>query len=159
MRIKILIILIILPFHSNSIFAKSSNSQFLFQNPRLDTLVVEKQQNIVKIINSGNESRIKKYFREVSASELLKIDSGTIAKAFSKLRANDKVSRTMWILEEVKNRNVEIREYVYKELTRIDYKRPVMVLRHLVNNYFTNYLEPIDSLKLRVNALQRKMNQ
>lgn len=159
MRIKLLIIPIILSFHSNSIFANNTNFHFLLLNPYPDTLIVEKQQNIVKVINSGNETKIKKYFREVSASELLKIDSGTIARAFSKFRTNDKVSRTMWILEEIKNRNVEVREYVYKELARIDYKRPVMVLRHLVNNYFTNYVEPVDSLKLRVNALQRRMNQ
>lgn len=159
MRIRLLIALCFLFILSNSLFAKNSGLQSLTTKLPNDTLIAEKRQSIVKLITSGNEERIKKYFREVSASELLKIDSGTIAKAFIKLKASDKVSRTLWILEEVKNRSSEIREYVYKELGRIDYKRPVMVLRHLVNNYFTNYVEPIDSLKMRVDALQRRMNK
>ncbi len=159
MKVKILIALSTILLLSNTLFAKNSCLQYLTTKQPSDTLIVEKRQSIVKIITSGNEERIKKYFREVSASELLKIDSGTIAKAFSKLRTNDKVSRTLWILEETKNRSSEIREYVYKELIRIDYKRPIMVLRHLVNNYFTNYVEPLDSLKLRVNALQQRMNK
>ena len=159
MKVKIIIALSTILLLSNSLFAKNSSLQSLTTKQPSDTSIVEKRQTIVKIITSGNEERIKKYFREVSSSELLKIDSGTIAKAFSKLKASDKVSRTLWILEETKNRSSEIREYVYKELGRIDYKRPVMVLRHLVNNYFTNYVEPIDSLKMRVDALQRRMNK
>jgi len=122
------------------------------------TIYIENKK-IMKLIVNGKENEIKEYFKNILAEDLLKTDNGTIVKAFSKLNANDKITHTIWILEEVKNRQVDIREYVYTELGKVDFNKPTIVLRHLINNYFTNYSEKEAALAEKVSALQHKMNR
>ena len=123
----------------------------------IDTQPVE--INVYKLIISGKEEKIKKYFREATAEELLKTDSGAIAKAFKRLNTNDKVSRTIWILEETKGRNIEIRDFIYNELLKVDYGKPSFFLNHMINNYFTNYNETDTLLSGKVRKLHGKMNR
>jgi len=122
------------------------------------TIYIENKK-IMKLIVNGKENEVKEFFKNILAEDLLKSDNGTIVKAFSKLNANDKITHTIWILEEVKNRQVDIREYIYTELVKVDFNKPTIVLRHLINNYFTNYSENEAALAEKVTALQRKMNR
>ena len=121
--------------------------------------VSSKNKNIYKLIMSGQENAIKKYFRTVAIDDLIKSDSGAILKAFKRLNTNDKVTRTIWILEELKNRNIEIREYVYNELLKVDFGKPSFFLNHMINNYFTNYTENEVPLAEKVRKLHGKMNR
>jgi len=116
-------------------------------------------KDIYKLITTGQEVEVKRYFQQITFDELIKSDSGVIVKAISKLKSNDKVTRTIWILEEVKNRSFAIKKHLYTELEKVDYKRPSFVLRQLINNYFTNFNETEDTLLLKVSALQKKMNK
>ena len=167
MRIKLIIILSILLTLSSVVLSKNSDSHFnhffslkINSIPNDSAIISQHTDNgFYKLIILGKEEKIKKYFREVTLETLCKNDSGTIAKAFNRINTNDKVTKTIWILEEIKNRNPEIRAYVYNELLRINYKKPPFLLKHLINNYFTNYNEPIDTLKTRINKLQKKMNK
>ncbi len=115
--------------------------------------------NISKIILSGKEDKIKKFFREVSLEQLGRNDSGTMVKSFRRLNTNDKVSRTIWILEVVKNRDAEFRNYIYTEFLKVDYGKPSILLNHMINNYFVNYNEGDTTLTDKVRKLQRKMNR
>lgn len=168
MRITSLIISSILLTLSFSVNAKCTNTRTL--KPKLsenssnglnDSTIINQpaDKNIYKLIISGKEDKIKNYFREVSANELLKVDSGAFTKAFKRLNTNDKVTRTIWILEEVKNRNLEIRAYVYNELLKVDFGKPSFFLNHMINNYFTNYTEKEITLSEKVRKLHSRMNR
>ena len=76
-------------------------------------------KNIYKLIISGQENAIKKHFRTVSFEELIKSDSGAIVKAFKRINTNDKVTRTIWILEEVKTQDIEVRAYIYNDKIQV----------------------------------------
>ncbi len=115
--------------------------------------------NISKIILSGKEDKIKKFFREVSLEQLGRNDSGTMVKSFRRLNTNDKVSRTIWILEVAKNRDAEFRNYIYTVFLKVDYGKPSILLNHMINNYFVNYNEGDTTLTDKVRKLQRKMNR
>lgn len=117
------------------------------------------EKDIYTLITAGQEIDVKSYFKGIAIDELIRSDSGSMVRAISKLKTNDKITRTIWILEEVKNRTVDIKYYVYTELERVDYRRPSFVLRQLINNYFTNYNETETALLDKVNALQKKMNR
>lgn len=168
MRIISLIISSILLTLSFSVNAKCTNTRTL--KPKLsenssnglnDSTIITQlaDKNIYRLIISGKEDKIKNYFREVSANELLKVDSGAFTKAFKRLNTNDKVTRTIWILEEVKNRNLEIRAYVYNELLKVDFGKPSFFLNHMINNYFTNYTEKEITLSEKVRKLHSRMNR
>ncbi|NOU16678.1 MAG: hypothetical protein HOO91_03885 [Bacteroidales bacterium] len=116
-------------------------------------------KNIYKLIAIGQENEIKKYFNEITLDELMRSDTGNIVKAFKKLNTKEKVTRTIWILEEVKNRTFEIKKYVYEELEKVDYNKPSFFLKQLINNYFTNLNEKEVTLTEKVTALQKKMNR
>jgi hypothetical protein len=115
--------------------------------------------NISKIIISGREEKIKKFFREVTFEQLVRNDSGSIPKSFRKLNTNDKVSRTIWILEEIKKRDTELRNYIYTELLKVEYGKPSMLLNHMINNYFVNFDEEDTTLMDKIRKLQSKMNR
>lgn len=123
------------------------------------TVAQQADKNIYKLIISGKEEKIRSYFKEVTADELLKADSGAITKAFKRVNTNDKVTRTIWILEEVKKRDVEIRAYVYNELLKVDFGKPSFFLNHMINNYFTNYPEKEATLSEKVRKIHGKMNR
>lgn len=131
-----------------------------YANKVIDT-VDNKQitNNISIIILSGREEKIKKFFREVTFEQLVKIDSGSIPKSFRKLNTNDKVSRTIWILEEIKKRDTELRNYMYTELLKVEYGKPSMLLNHMINNYFVNFDEEDTTLLDKIRKLQSKMNR
>ncbi len=116
-------------------------------------------RDINKLIISGKEDEIKQYFNEVTADELMRSDSGAIVKAINRLNTNDKVTRTIWILQEVKNRTVEIKTYIYSELIKVEYGKPSFFLKHMINNFFTNYNENEVTLLEKVRKLQKKMNR
>ena len=139
---------------SNSIYAQPNLNQ-----KDSSIIYTAKNTNIYKLILAGRESDIKNHFRIVSFDELTKSDSGAIGKAFKRLNTNDKVTRTIWILEEVKNRNIEIRAYVYNELIKIDFGKPSFFLNRMINNYFTNCPENEVSLAEKVRKLHGKMNR
>lgn len=168
MRITSLIISSILLTLSFSVKAKYANvcaiKPILSQNScngLNDSTIITQlaDKNIYKLIISGKEDKIKRYFREISADELLKADSGAITKAFKRLNTNDKVTRAIWILEEVKNRNLEMRAYVYTELLKVDFGKPSFFLNHMINNYFTNYTEKEITLSEKVRKLHGRMNR
>lgn len=114
---------------------------------------------VYKLIANGKENDIKQYFGNVSFDELVRSDNGAIVKAFSKLSTNDKVTHTIWILEEVKNRSLDIKKHAYTELEKVDYNRPSFFLKQMINNYFTNFNEKEVALLETVSALQKKMNK
>ncbi len=118
-----------------------------------------KKLDINKLITKGKEDEVKQYFKEVTSDELMSADSGAIVKAFNRLNTNDKVTRTIWILQEVKNRTIEIKTYVYSELIKVEYGKPSFFLKHMINNYFTNYNESEATLLEKVKKLQKKMNR
>ena len=154
MRIFRLLITGILMAASASSYAQSTPNN----NDSLLT-ISQKNINIYKLIIAGKESEIKKYFNTVSLDDLIKSDSGAIAKAFKRINTNDKVTRTIWVLEEIKNRNVEVRSYVYSELLKADFGKPSFLLNHMINNYFVNFKESDTTLIEKVRKLQRKMNR
>ncbi|RPH33399.1 MAG: hypothetical protein EHM93_05465 [Bacteroidales bacterium] len=156
MRIIRFIFAGILITFSFSLFAE--HKQFAFQVDN-DTTNYAVNKNIYRLITNGIEKEIKNYFSAVSLDELIKSDSGAIVKAFKRINTNDKVSRTIWILEEVKNRNVEVRAYVYNELLKIDFGKPSFLLNHMINNYFTNYTEKEITLSEKVRKIHKKMNR
>lgn len=144
-------IFLALSFSVNAMHEVLSN-----RNSTTDTL---KGKNLYKLITTGQENEIKQYFRIVSFDELVKSDSGTMVRAINKLKTNDKVTRTIWILEEVKSRPVEIRCQVYNELGKVEYNKPSFFLKQMINNYFTNFIENEDTLLGKVSVLQKKMNR
>ncbi len=154
MRITLLLKAVILMATSNSIYA-----QTILNNKDTSIIVTAKPTNIYKLILSGQENAIKKHFKTVSFDELIKADSGAIVRAFKRLNTNDKITRTIWILEEVKNREIEVRAYIYNELLKIDFGKPSFFLNHMINNYFTNFTENETSLSEKVRKLHGKMNR
>lgn len=156
LKLQILSLLFIIVFYGNA-----SNQTIKFNNLSNDTIsrAISKDISLYKLILSGNEAQIKKYIKGVAPDMLLKVDSGTIAKAFNKLNTNDKVSRTIWILEEAKNREPNVRAYIYSELLRIDFGKPSYLLNHMINNYFVNFIEKDESLYLKIRRLHSKMNR
>lgn len=167
MRITPLIISSILLTLSLSVKAKHTVVNTLkpiYQNSCVginDSLINAQQtdKKIYKLIISGKEDKIKGYFREVSADELSRADSGAFAKVFKRINTNDKVTITIWILEEVKNRDLEIRASVYNQLLMVDFGKPSFFLNHMINNYFTNYPEKEATLSEKVRKLHGKMNR
>ena len=125
-----------------------------------DTLITisSNSKNIYKLITHGKEKVIRDYFKSVTFDELVRADSGDIARAITWLRAKEKVTHAIWILEEVKNCSIDKRGYVYTELEKAEYGRLPFFLKTMVNNYFTNFNEKEVTLQRRVSALQRKMN-
>lgn len=109
------------------------------------------------IILSGKEISIKSYFNAVAYEDLSNQCCDEMINAFNKLIAKDKVTYTIWILEEVKNRSIDIREKVYSTLLKVDYPKPTYLLKPMINSYFTSYREPDDSLAKQVNALHWSM--
>jgi hypothetical protein len=154
MRKNHLFIASILMTMSFSLFAQSTPTSV--NNSLTDSLQVKR---LYKLITHGQEGEIKKYFNEVSLDELIKSDTGTIVKAINRLSTKDKVTHTIWILEEIKNRNFDLRNYIYTELGKVDFNKPNFMTRQLINNYFTNYIEKEVTLTEKVDALQKKMNR
>ncbi len=140
--------------HSDKNF-RSDNCDYY----NLKSNLQSEDKNIYKLITSGQENEVKKYFNEITLDELISSDTGNIVKAFKKLNTKEKVTRTIWILEEVKNRTFEIKKYVYEELEKVDYNKPSFFLKQLINNYFTNLNEKEVTLTEKVAALQKKMNR
>lgn len=153
MRKNLLLISGILLILSTSVLA---SSRLNFTSSLNDSIEVK---GIFKLIFTGQESEIKEYFKNVTFNELAKSDSGSIVKAINFLHTKDKVTHTIWILEEIKNRNFDLRNYIYTELGKVDYNKPNFMTRQLINNYFTNYVEKEVTLIEKVNALQKKMNR
>ena len=120
-----------------------------------DTLY--KECGVRDIILSGKEIDIKGYFKIVAYEDLNKQCCDDILNAFNKLNARNKVTHTIWILEEVKNRSTDIREKIYSTLLKVNYPKPAYLLKPMINGYFTNYREPVDSLAKQVNALHWSM--
>jgi len=119
--------------------------------------IVSTDTDIYKLIVSGQEVDVKNYFKNIPLEELIRSDSGAVVRAINRLKSNDKVTHTIWILEEVKNRNIELRRHIYDELNKVEYSRPPFLLKPFINSYFTNYTEPEDSLVDKVKALHKKM--
>ncbi len=158
MRLKLqtLTLLIIIVINGNA--TNQSIQHNILSNDTI-TRSINSDLSLYKIILSGNEVQLKKYIKAVSSEMLMKIDSGTIAKALNKLNTNDKVSRTIWILEEAKNRDPNVRAYIYSALLRVDYGKPSYLLNHMINNYFVNFGEKEEFLYLKIRKLHSKMNR
>lgn len=120
-----------------------------------DTL--HKECSVHDIILSGKELSIKSYFKTVAYEDLSNQCCDEILSALNELIAKDKVTHTIWILEEVKNRSIEIREKVYSTLLKVNYPKPAYLLKPMINSYFTSYREPDDFLAKQVNALHWNM--
>lgn len=147
MRLHYWVILFCLFFQVN-VFAQEDVGNLKASS---DTLV--KECGIYPIILSGVEQKIKNYFRAVTHEELNNQCCENIVKAFVRLSPKDKVTHTMWILEEIKTRQFDIRAKVYSCLLNVDYPKPNFFIKTMVNNYFTNYKEPDDSLAKQVRRL------
>lgn len=158
MRIIRLIVTSILVAYSILLSADNSANVFQVKSSN-DTTISPLDLDIQRLIVKGVEREIKKYFSTASLAEIIKSDSGAIVKAFKRINTNDKVTRTIWILEEVKNRKGDVREYIYNELLKVDYGKPSFILNHMINNYFVNYKEIDSALTDKVRKLQRKMNR
>lgn len=113
--------------------------------------------NVYQVILSSKEASIRSFFKKVSSDEFDSICTAQILDAFSKLTAKDKVTHTIWILEEVKIRSIDIREKVYFALLKVNYPKPAYMLKPMINSYFTSYREPDDTLAKQVNALHWNM--
>lgn len=150
-RVKFLLIFPFL-FFQGSLFSQECKSSL---NSSSDTLV--KECNIYSIILSGKELNIKNYFNTIAYDDLSNQCCNEIVDAINKLNSKDKVTHTIWILEEVKNRSIDIRGKVYLTLLRVDYPKPAYVLKPMINSYFTSFREPDDSLAKQVNALHWNM--
>ena len=146
-RLHYWLILFCLTFQVN-VFAQESVSNLKASS---DTLVEE--CGVYSIILSGVETKIKNYFRVVTLEELNNQCCENIVKAFVRLSPKDKVTHTLWILEEIKARQLDIRAKVYSCLLDVDYPKPNFFIKTMVNNYFTNYKEPDDSLAKQVSRL------
>lgn len=144
---------------TKKIYIPSETSPKLRTISNNSTVITPESNEIYRLITNGIENDIKKYFKEVDLAELIRSDNGSILKAFNKLNPNDKVTHTIWVLEEIKNRTPEIKRYVYSELEKVDYSKPSFILKQLINNYFTNFNEMDDSLMEKVVNLQKKMNK
>lgn len=156
--------LLILSICTNSVFAHSvfthmncEHSNYRSESPQSNQEL--KQKDLYHLIIYGQEDGIKKFFREATHDELIKSDSGNLVKALNRLNAKDKVTHTIWILEEIKVRDFEIKKYVYEELGKVDYNKPTFFIKQMINNYFTNFNEKEISLAGKINALQRRMNK
>lgn len=146
------ILLVVFLFSQTYISAQSADS---IKVNTSDTLFVG--CNFYKTILSGVETKIRNCIKQVSLSQLNKSGSAEIVRALNKLSTKDKVSHTIWILEEVKNRSVEIRSQVYSDLLKVDYTKPSVLFKPMINSYFTNYKEPEDSLAKQVSLLHGRM--
>ena len=112
---------------------------------------------VYQVILSGREASIKNYFKDASYENLSGKCSDEILKAITNLSAKDKITHTIWILEEVKNRSTDIRETIYSTLLKVNYPKPAYLLKPMINSYFTSYRESNDSLAKQVNALHWSM--
>jgi len=121
--------------------------------------VTSKDKDLYRLIVGGKEDEIKNYFKDVALDELTRSDTGAIVSALNKLNPKEKITHTIWMLEEAKNRPVEIRKYMYTELEKVNYSKPSFVLKQLINNYFTNFKEEDATLSEKVTSIQRRMNR
>ena len=128
------------------------------QNDSTDTTKVL-NKDIYKLIKGGVESDIKAYFRETPYETIVLSDSGAIVSALNKLNPKEKVTHTIWILEEVKNRPFDIKKYIYSQLEKVNYSKPSFVLKQLINNYFVNFNENEPALSEKVSSIQKRMNK
>lgn len=152
--------IVLLTFISSAVSASckpcsnpGSNSFYLLK----DSIVLKKQINLYRIITSGAEADVKNLFQQISYNELVSLDSGKIVKALNRLNTKEKVTHTIWILEVAKTRSIDFRNYIYCELLKVDYSKPNILVKTLINNYFTNYKEEEDSLSIKVSTLHRRM--
>ena len=133
--------------------------QPIYEDNLMDTLACNKEKSIYQLIYSGVENDIRNYFRHINYDVLVKSDSGSVVRALNKIAPNERITHTIWIMEEVKNRNLDIRNHVYSELLKVDYSKPNFMVKTLINNYFTNLREPDDNLAKKVAELQKRMNR
>lgn len=151
MRLIFLSISLLPTFHLN-LFSQECEVKSNFIS---DTL--SKECSAYDIILSGKEISIKNYFKTIAHEDLDKLCCDGVVKALNKLNPKDKVTHTIWILEEVKNRSIDVREKVYTILLKVNYPKPAYLLKPMINSYFTSYREPDDSLAKQVNELHWNM--
>ena len=144
-------IFLLLTIHLN-LFSQECKGDSYFKS---DTLY--KECGAHDVILSGKELCIKNYFKVIAYEDLSNQCCESIVNAINKLNSKDKVTHTIWILEEVKNRSMDIREKIYSTLLKVNYPKPAYLLKPMINGYFTNYREPYDSLSNHVNVLHWSM--
>lgn len=121
----------------------------------VDSLAV--QCDIRGVILSGVESRIRECFRTVSVQQLNCSGNQQIVDAVSLLGDKNKISHTLWILEETKTRPADIRALVYSSLLKVNYAKPNFFMKSMINSYFTNYQDSNDSLARQIRLLHGVM--
>ena len=144
-------IFLLLTIHLN-LFSQECKGDSYFKS---DTLY--KECGAHDIILSGKELSIKNYFKVIAYEDLSNQCCEGIVNAFNKLNSKDKVTHTIWILEEAKNRSTDIREKIYSTLRKVNYPKPAYLFTPMINGYFTNEREPENSLAKQVNALHWSM--
>lgn len=151
MRLILSSIFLVLTFQLN-LFAQECEGKL---NLKSDTLF--KKCSAYDIILVGKELGIKNYFKAIVYEDLNAQCCDGIINALNKLNPKDKITHTIWILEEVKNRSTDIREKIYSTLLKVNYPKPSYMLKPMINSYFTSYRESDDSLAKQVNALHWSM--
>lgn len=144
-------IFLLLNIHLN-LFSQECKGDSYFKS---DTLY--KECGAHDIILLGKELSIKNYFKAIAYEDLSNQCCEGIVNAINKLKPKDKVTHTIWILEEAKNRSTDVREKIYTTLLKVNYSKPTYLLKPMINSYFTSFREPEDSLAKQVNALHWNM--
>ncbi|HRX31645.1 MAG TPA: RICIN domain-containing protein [Tenuifilaceae bacterium] len=123
----------------------------------LDQDVVSKMKNLIE---TKQTTSISEYLERISINKLVQEDNGdVIVNAMSELESNDQVNMCVYMMNgTVKNKNVEVRRYVYTKLANVSYKKPSFLFKTLLNKHFADFKETDPGLNFIVSNIHNKIN-
>ena len=115
-------------------------------------------RSLEDILRSGQETSIESYFKTISDDVLVENENGAIVKVLNSLGAQEQVSHTTFILNGLKKNTYNAaRNFTYKQLLNVEYKKVPFLYKAMITSYFSKYEEKEPSFKTMVDEIQSKM--
>ena len=109
-------------------------------------------------IKYKKEHTLENYLEDVSASQLINDDKGSIKRTLSNLSSEDQLGMVPTLMNSVlKNDDKKVRDHIYTQLESADYKKLSFLVKATISQFFSNFEEPDSNLKNKVKAIEKKM--
>ncbi len=140
----------------------SDGKKLSFSGDAYVELVVAKQPaSLMGWIESRNDYSLEEYMQRVSLPDIKEDDANIIAVEVSKCDADGQSKVLMGILNGVlRNKNVAVRDYIYTELGKVEFKKANAIIRMSMNTYMNNSetKEPVQALKDKIVVIRKKIS-
>ncbi|MGE0079438.1 MAG: RICIN domain-containing protein [Bacteroidales bacterium] len=113
-------------------------------------------------IEAKNDYSLEAYMKNVSLDDIKADDANVIADATTSLGADEQPKVLMGILNgALQNKDVAVRDYIYTELGKVEFKKANGIIRMSMNAYMNNTVtkEPVQNLKAKIEAIQQKISR